>query len=374
MKTRIFIGALGALVVAFLLSFGMAVKNAQADSILFPWIAKGGCVSTLISVVNTAEMDEDRNEELHYQYWHKITPCNGQCERCTCYSFKRPTSKDDIVTFDASGNISDGKALYGEEDYYEGKKFRLNVEAPRRAFLIVDNDDLDCNEDGTIYGEAMVLELSGGAAWGYIAYNPDGDSNDSFADSNDVLGEVIGLGEMTQTVLLAPDQGITRFFATPICDSKNSQRDGDIDGQMYLTAWEEQGIYDNDENVIDFCKKKNIVCTAIADLKHLIGEGAYNEFKDTGGQGWAYVKTTANVALSCSEVDNEDTDCSGMVIGKLKYTTAGITFGDTEVPGTFNNFLWLRDSSSWCGGSGINDIHNSYCDDLDRGDSGCVEP
>ncbi len=356
MKIRIFIGAL---VAAFLLSSGMVVKDAKADSILFPWVAKGGAVSTLISVVNTADLEPDEDQQIHYQYWYKKTTDNGQCEVCENYSFTRPTSKDDIVTFDACGNINDGKALYDEEARYDDDSFHLKVESPRRAFLIVDNDELEDAEDGTLYGEAMVLELAGGSAWGYVAYNPVGEDPNNFEDGNDLLGEVIGTTEMTQTVLLSPDQGTTRFFITPICNNATSQRDGDIDGQMYLSAWEEQGMYDNDENVIDFAKKKSVVCTAGADLEHLIGEGAFNEFKDTGGQGWAYVRVTGNVPESCSEVQNDDADCSGMMIGKLKYTTNGITFSDTDVPGTFNNFVLLRDSETAAGGGGINSIHNS---------------
>jgi hypothetical protein len=363
MRTKIFIGAL---VAVFLLSFVMVVKNAKADGILFPFITKSDSVSTIISVVNTAAVAPDTNQGLHYQYWYKKTTANGQCEGCESYSFRRPTSKDDIVCFDASGNINDGMALYDEEARYNDDGFDLNVEAPRRAFLIVDNDDLvNTAADGTIYGEAMVLELAGGSAWGYVAYNPEGQADNDYQDGNDVLGEVIGVyavnnNEQTQVVLLSPDQGTTRFFLTPICDNVTAtgQRDGDLDGQMFFFA-DEPGMFDNDENVIDFSKKKDVVCTAGADLEHLIGEGAFNEFCDTGGQGWAYVRVTDNVAASCSEVQNDEgADISGMMIGKLKYSTAGITFADTTIPGTLNNFVLLRDSSSHCSGGGINIMHN----------------
>ena len=81
----------------------------------------------------------------------------------------------------------------------------LAVEDPRRAFLIVDNNtdslmDAETNEDGTIYGEAIVVEHKTGAAWGYIAYNAvggvkvtDTDLNLNFSDADhrDQQGEVI---------------------------------------------------------------------------------------------------------------------------------------------------------------------------------------
>ncbi|MGO9614743.1 MAG: hypothetical protein ACLPX5_17150, partial [Dissulfurispiraceae bacterium] len=101
-KPMIFIAALVALTV--LLSFGAAVKDAKADAILFPWIVKSPTISTLVSVVNTAEQvggnQALNNAVLHYQYWGK-DGSTGQTDSCSEFDFNRPTSKDDIVMFDA---------------------------------------------------------------------------------------------------------------------------------------------------------------------------------------------------------------------------------------------------------------------------------
>ena len=40
-----------------LLSVGIGIKDAKADALLFPWIVKSAGISTIISVVNTAETD-----------------------------------------------------------------------------------------------------------------------------------------------------------------------------------------------------------------------------------------------------------------------------------------------------------------------------
>src|SRR5208337_4918953 len=107
----IFIVALVAVTV--LLSFGAAVKDAKADVIMFPWIVKSPTISTLVSVVNTAEAvggaDSLNNPVLHYQYWGK-DGSTGQTDVCNDVHFERPTSKDDIVMFDAAGNMNSGQA------------------------------------------------------------------------------------------------------------------------------------------------------------------------------------------------------------------------------------------------------------------------
>ena len=368
------------LAVVLIFPFALNVEKADADSILFPWITKSNSVSTVLSVVNTAQGDGSA-EVLHYQYWYKKTNSNGQSEKCDNISFKRSTSKDDIVTFDVAGNMNSGKALFNDPGAgtwmggptYGNSPFDLNVASPRRAFLLVDNNtdafvNDGTNEDGTLYGEAMLIELAGGAAWGYIAYNAVGGETLSqnadvlFNDVKDVLGEVIGVTETTQTVLLPPDTITTRFFMTPV--NTTSQRDGDTDSDIQLCidpdnagGCDEGGIFDNDENKIDFEKVKDIRCTSADDLEDLMTEASFNTFQATGGQGWTYIITDV------SPVTPDDAD--GMVLGKLEYTTTGVTLDGVAVPGTLNNFVWLRDNESIVGELGINDIHNCVFDTSD---------
>ncbi len=393
MRSKVFIAVLVAL--AMLLSFGVAVKNAQADAILFPWIVKSNTVSTLVSVVNTAG---DRifvsglvmDYRLHYQYWYKETNANGQTEKCEPVSFKRPTSKDDIVSFDASCNINDGKALFNDPSPYGDVSFCLSAGPPRRAFLLVDNNtpamvDAAVNVDGTLYGEAIVLELAGGAGWGYIAYNADGGETSTqtspvdFSDGLDVQGEVIAGSdtatplaptELTQTVLLPPDVILTRLFVTPVdvdvdgdgVDVAN-QRIGNANARVQLVYMDEVGalnggIYDNDENPIDFVKRKNIVCTSADNLESFFTESGWDAFLATGGQGWSYV-VTIDGTIDVNPFDLvADNPTNNVIIGKLEFTTSGVTIDGTTIPGTLNNFVWLRDNASILGEIGINAIHN----------------
>jgi hypothetical protein len=268
-----------AIALAMLLGFGSAYDEANADAILFPWIVKSGAISTIVSVVNTAALDPlaapfTGVEQLHWSYYYKHDGVGGidnsQTASCAELNFKMTTSPMDVVTVDASGNINAGLPMFGDTNNVVagGTSAALSAFGDRRAFLIVDNNTpllnlatQGANNDGTLYGEAMVLEIDTGAAWGYVAYNsggPFGNSGGvgpwawtnpaippyadgqngfvSFSNALDPHGEVIGelwtytppalfglpgfaafvIGEIAPVVLMPPAQIATRMFMTPV--------------------------------------------------------------------------------------------------------------------------------------------------------------
>lgn len=408
MRSKVLVSVLVAICMLF--SFGI-VKNAQADQLLFPWIVKSGTVSTIISVVNTAGSNLGWNylgvdQVLHYQYWYKTQTDTGtaasQTIPCTNQSFKRPTSKDDLVVFDASANINDGKALFGDSVRYGDASFKLSAGGPVRAFLLVDNDtpffvNTSTNVDGTLYGEALILELGGGAAWGYVAYNASGNSDATqqtspviMYDGLDPLGEVIGgngsavepigsigIGEISPVVVHAVRDVTTRFFTTPIdnngapttySNDNNSldQRVGNANAKIqliYNPAPDSYygGIFTDDESPIDFTKKKNIVCTSADTLQDLMTEAAYTDFAATLAPGWAFIDIQTG-DIDANENDRIDNPTDDMVVGKLEYATGGFSFdGKTPTFATaaFNDMKWIRNSGSTCIGCvGINCVRN----------------
>jgi hypothetical protein len=421
MRSKIFISVLVALALVF--SFAVSVKDAKADAILFPWVIKSDAVSTIISVVNTAGIVGSYEFQsipfrLHYDYYYKRTTDNLQTEDCINHSFKQFTSKDDIITFDASGNINAGLPLFFDTSPYDLlQPMNLIDPGPRRAFLIVDNNtgnfnDLGVNEDGTLYGEAIVLEIAGGAAWGYIAFNaaegtgPSQTAPVTFRNGQDDQGEVVGgaissvagvavpnphgtitLGirpEITQTVLLPDNMGTTRFFFTPadmtvpagaelptcpVDSAVPNQRLGNINTRIQLIAQQPDGtyiggMYNNDEEILDFHNPKNIVCTSGDNVDQLVAGGALNYLQTTGKQGWAYMDPLEGTYDSPTDPDIcPDNPSVDMIIGKLEFTTTGIDFdNDTvlDMTGTFNNFVWLRDRTEIVPGPavGTNIIHN----------------
>jgi hypothetical protein len=402
MRPKVFLAILVGL--ALMLSFGLTVKDAKADAIMFPWIVKSSTVSTIVSVVNTAGPSItllSEPELLHFQYWHKIAnpypDVNNQENICNEYDFKAYISKDDLVSFDTSGKINDGLPLWNDNSALHpnipefASDYRLNVAGDVRAYLIVDNNtphyalESGTNSDGTLYGEALVLEITTGAAWGYIAYNASGGDTSYqenpvyFEDGLDFLGEVLGSDEVTQTVVLNPNSMTTKFFITPLTDSADDDagiwgarspnsntriqicRDADHGSGNCDAA----GMWDNIEGPISFGDPKDVVCTDAAKLEEIMGEGAFNSFRDSGRSGWGYVVTRPGTVDQLPANGFPDNPCYDMIVGKLEYTDQNLVIGDTTIPttpgvaGGVNSFLWLRNSENGeTGEYGINYIHN----------------
>jgi len=400
---------------AFLLSLGVAVKDAKADALMFPWVTKSDSVSTIISVVNTAGAPFGGVYQisgipitLHYQYIYKNTtdydPAKASTwllTTCLENDFSRPTSMNDIVTFDASGKINGGKPMFDDTatgidaSLYADARFDIGdgVPGPRRAYLLVDNNNNFLHGvDNTLYGEAIVMEVNGGGAWGYIAYNASGGTGETqavpldFSDGNDLLGEVLNnmntgsFGpialEYAPVVLLNPNDAKTRFYVTPIdagfnntgsggCSNDTSgpdQRKRNINTAFQFNTITQPdyrfvgGIYDNNEQPLSFTTPIQVVCTAAINLDLIIDAGVYVPWKNSGHQAWTYVSTlkgTVNQSPNDDCIDNGEMQA---VIGKLEYTEAASAFQGQNVAGAVNNFIWLRNSGSIEGPGGVNMI------------------
>jgi hypothetical protein len=251
---------------------GLWATAAMADAILFPWLAKSSTVLTMLSVVNTSDKEASCTGalQLHYEYWVKdaVSPTSV----CTPSSFSKNTSINDIVTFDASGTVNNGGALFNDQPPYHGmvtytpNTFAMPSQpAPARAFLIVDNNNSECfenSDEASLYGEALVIQINQGAAWGYVAYNGTGGGDYgpaeeplSFNDGIDLQGEVMRSPryfddasdadelEATPVVLLPLGSGPgsvfkTKFFVTPInyalweYGSGSGTREGDSNSRI----------------------------------------------------------------------------------------------------------------------------------------------
>lgn len=242
----------------------VGIGTAQADEILFPYVVTSATVTTLVSTMNNAGTftgDEAPNK-LHYRYWYKNGPNpNGGAEDNlrTCAEVNRPlpSSANDIVTFDAGGQLKTDNLGIAFEDVevstlpesdgrgYGNASFALlaGITPPVRSFLIVDNNEFTSDEtffrtSDSLAGEAIVLEFVNGAAWGYAAYNPAGRYNtdgvrfnrNDFSDYVETTGEVIAndvSGRGFVPVAIHPrftatnaDDVITKFFVTPIAPTR----------------------------------------------------------------------------------------------------------------------------------------------------------
>jgi hypothetical protein len=380
---------------------GPTLPLTLADSVLFPWVVRSDDVTTVISVVNTAQTWAEsvglpfHNNRIHVEYWHKKTTANDQEEKCIEYNFEVTSSKDDMVTWDMAGHFNGGLPMFNDtsNEVIGVPDMTLAVENPRRAFLIVDNytdalNDAGTNVDGTMYGEATIIEHKTGAAWGYVGYNAVGGYED-FSDESyrDQQGEVIGASETTQTTLLNPNDATTKLFITPTyTDEDSAQRKGILNTRVQLCRFPERngdgdpytgdctggGIWNNEEGGFSFTTKKEIVCTTadnIVDFFGGAGSSAYTQWVASGKAGWAYLVTQSG------NIDNRDgtaayEEADEAIIGKLEYGT-GLSW-DGSIADTINTFVWLRDNANYlehceqnpddprCDPGGVNIIHNEY--------------
>lgn len=407
MRSKVFISVFVAL--TMLLSIGATVKDAQADAIMFPWVVRSDSVTTLVSVVNTAQSLTEAcgivgpfvtPGDIHWEYFYKATTANGQTEMCLEHDFSSTTSKDDMVSIDIAGVFNGGLALFNDvgSDPEFVLDFTLPVDNPRRAFLLVDNNtdsyvNFGTNVDGTMYGEAMVIERGSGAAWGYIAYNAvggvkidAGDLNLAFNDDDhrDMLGEVIGddgngLCEMAPMTILPPNLVTTRLFVTPTASENNdglcpagdnNQRQGNINAVVRLCAAPGPepedpdcdcpagggGIWNNTEGRISFSVSKNIVCTSADNLQALMGLTAYNSFASSGQAGWTYVDTDRGT-LDIGNPNPIHCATDEAIIGKLEFATGDTFFNGAAIADPpagvnpadlyVNNFVWLRNNRNY---------------------------
>jgi len=334
------------------------------------------------------------------------------------------SSKDDMVTWDISGHFNGGLPMFNDDsnEVIGVPDMTLAVEDPRRGFLLVDNntqalidsscegdfepngwwqDGPGCNVDGTMYGEATVIEHKTGAAWGYIAYNASYGQEDPlgrrpgiwFEDGLDQQGEVIGEIETTQTTLINPNDATTKLFVTPIGEGEFGQRVGNLNVRTQLCRFPQRntdqipyvgnipyigectggGIWNNEEGGFSFTTKKNIVCTSADDIVDFFGgagTSAYTQWVASGKAGWSYIITQSGNIDDRDGTDKFE-EAEEMVIGKLEYGT-GLNW-DGSIADTINNFVWLRDNTELmllckyipipielCDPMGINIIHNQY--------------
>jgi hypothetical protein len=311
-----------------------------AATILFPYInSNPGNLSTIVNVINTATLAQlgcgaTENLQLHYRYMTKAIDAEA-IDACEEKDFYRPSTSDDLVTFDVAGQIvspDGGEAMFGDAtDYNDGAgapRFDLpnmGYSDARRGYLLVNHR---CNITGEVPagaetfldGETMLLDIVNGAAWGYEAAegNQTAIGNYAFATvagPNPATGATTELirennvapaNQVHQVALYPPDEFQTRFFVTPLIISTNVVATNDmsltpvtsqkrtqiqlLDGNLNV------GVTDRDENTVSGGAPVHVRCVAGIDLADLTG-GGFGTWFDAQG-GWAYVDLLDPVALT----------------------------------------------------------------------------
>lgn len=191
------------------------VNTAQATTrIMFPYVGASDTVTTIVTVINRYTGVIPGGQGLHYQIFTKAgndATDAGLGNPCQEASVFRPTSVNDIVTFDLSGHFGDANGVLFEPkggfanrsySFFESILAGIPEDQPRmvRGWLMVDNLGTPALPVGTgavddLHGEALLMDFVEGASWGYVAYQPSiGANSYDFSDSVENQGEVVAGG------------------------------------------------------------------------------------------------------------------------------------------------------------------------------------
>lgn len=345
-------------------SFG----TAMAESVLFPYIAKGTTVDTLVTVINTTTSTQ--NTHLYYQYWTKSAGTAGTVAEntaaCARYSFYRPTTQNDIVTFSVSGlsATGSGNAMFGDTTTYAvsgDSTFHTIQAGDRFGYLLVATSNADTivgvvsspSALNAIDGEAVMYDIANGAMWGYRALPSNAElattaTNASFAFATvyagaygnitagttngvtrSVLTDDTTLTSRPRVVIYPPNQFTGRLFVTPVYpmgdDLTNSMQNlANRTVNVALTRQDgANGMYDRNEAPRDAGNTRQVICVArlsVADLVDPLLSSA-SPYYSTGG--WAYV-----------DVDGYGTVVAGTGVASVLDLKYGVLSGQS---GTIND-------------------------------------
>ncbi|WP_157726310.1 hypothetical protein [Imhoffiella purpurea] len=363
LKAVTLIGATG------LVAMGAVVpRQGHADAMLFPVMTRSPSVATIVSVVN-----KDPQGVVNLNYFTKSADLASPCIDEGVKQVAASGRENDMLTFDASGvflSSEGGGPLFNDPETlapYGAVQFSTTNTGVARGFLIVDDGD-DTSQGGTgadLYGEAVMLEIAGGAAFGYRALNPAQDVAyapaailGNWGGLTALLGEVLdqdlGTG-FAGTTFMPPNEWTTRFFVTPVADGTGTaagQRDCEnCSVSIYISpdqAGTVAGMHDRDTVMRSEpfapaalpTSAKNVVCTGAVDMTDILPQAVVNQIASQGG--WGYVQIRAGTS---GNVENSAT------VLKLEYNLVGGTAttmlspdSSTSFTGTVNNGVWLRNA------------------------------
>ncbi len=300
-------------VICFVLSLG-AFSTTRADTILFPVIAVNQPnVTTIVSVTIRANLPLTH---LHYIYRYKDSLVGGVPNisgTCTSASFTRQTFDKDLVSFDASGTMNSGNALFGDTNTYGGG-FAMPGTGPRRGYLLVSNSDASGNRVDVGFddlgGEAIIMDIMYGAAWGYRAVNNLGSENYNFINADDgggVYGALPSLGYNNRRfTFFPPNEWTNKFFVTPIGSAMNT---ANLTAIVNLMG----DVYDRNGTLFTFTPiYQSVTCTASVDLGAMVDSTVWSAIQNIGG--WSMLGVSLGDAM----------------VYKLEYVVNNSTYGGTN--------------------------------------------
>ncbi|MBK1617712.1 hypothetical protein CKO42_04435 [Lamprobacter modestohalophilus] len=307
----------------------IATGAAVAGTGFWPHVVYSPSVTTVVSVINQNQSGDD----LHYVLYYKdATDNTAACQEVNVF---KPTSPNDIQTIDlgavfgstTKGVLFNDPSVNNDWDA-DPRTFALAQAAgqnPLRGYLLVDNSGTTATD---VSGDALVLEYTNGATWGYKAEES---FNSDFRNS----GLTIGIDDVSQVSIKPFAEINTSFMVTPV-----SANMGALDGtggddsvtlRMRVQANGITGVmYDRDENPVSGAAEAPVVCVGRVNATELVGAGAQTFLPDGG---WSNLEILPNAAGIVAGT-------TGAVVYQLEYGSG--TFNGETMSGTFNNSFELK--------------------------------
>jgi len=330
-----------------------------ADVAMFPYVVNSATVTTLVSIVDTAAAGQGYTaggatggDRLHWRLNYKAgANATNNAAVCEEVNYFLPSSVNDIQTVDIGGNF--GSATKGVlfNDASINNNWNANTTATinymlgkaagvQRGVLFVHNADGVGGVDGgqTIYGEAMILDFSTGAAWGYQAQLNDGGAVNTAAVFNFSADATPNESVVT---FMPTAETTTRIFVTPLGTNGNTLLGADgssIFGWDRLTA--RVGLatgtgvaFDRDENLVSGTTLSNVTCVGAVDVTQMMTAGAAAVLANGG---WGRLSITTGTGAAATSVNGDLA-----IATKLEFNTSG-TLNGQAIPGTFNNGFIMK--------------------------------
>jgi hypothetical protein len=365
------------------IAFGIALAagvttQAAADDLFFPMVVNSDTVATLLSVANmvpgqAAYSDRALFVSLNYKQTEKLD------EACKHLDGNLRSSTNDLMTVSLSSYF--GNLMFGDPsgaskivaDTYQ----KIGA---YRGYVVVSNRDYGyagVDTTNALYGEAMVVDFSAGASWGYVGWNTQTNQaalpvvgltgavatatttatnagylvNDyaygihSSAAAAGFGGGVIGTGGSVVT-LMPSAQVTTKLFVTPVPATRQQLWDPQTNGQasviVRLGPVGNNTMYDRDEVPRSFSTSTRVTCVGAVDVwKDLIPAALNNGETAWGAKGgFSDVRVAATPLAPATALTPADTvaEITASVM-KLEFGTALDT--KSAGAGTWNNAYQL---------------------------------
>jgi hypothetical protein len=285
------------LLLCFVLIVGLAT-TAGADTILFPaFVSNPGVVSTIVSVTNQGPSSAC----LTYSYIYKLATASSS-SGCSRVEKTVNTYAGDLVSFDVSGTIGSGQAIFNDPDVYTNT-FNIPTSSIVRGFLLVSNTDcsgtrVDVGSDYSLRGEAIIMDIVSGSAWGYKAINDVTREDYAFLEVSEGgdLYNVQPSGSSSRFSFGPLNTWTTKFFITPLY---SNMWWGGVTStlRLYQPNPMINGIRGRGTDTYTFNVPVTVYCHAAVNITDLLDSTAQSNLASTGGWGRLSIDAGGTAAI-----------------------------------------------------------------------------